>query len=692
MLVNTHYFQEEALRFNKEGSYCRYPRGSYAYKEYWYEQDRRCKQGYSVGGLWIPGTYYFYLNFFPILLKDEVTGRKSRNFPRFIDVDLEYFNIVERARKEKKGIILVKPRRQGFSFKHACLTDHEYNFFPEAKCIIGAFDKKYSTNTMNMALDGLNFLDKHTEWFKQRNPDTREHVKAAYKVIEDGKEVWKGSNSEIRVLTFKDNPFASVGQTASMFLFEEGGTFENIIQSYNISEPCWKDGDDMVGLPCIYGTGGDMEGGTVQFAEMFYEPEKYNLLSFPNIWDENKSHMYCGWFTPASKMRFGDYKDVTGKFKEYNGVPMVDKDGNSIQTLGEQSVRDLWDAKKKGSDEQAYRDAVSQYPLCPAQAFLRSKNVIFPEADLRERLSQIETNQTFLDSSYKGELILLDTGKVELRPVLNRTPIRNFPLRPDDISQIQGIIEIWEKPIVDEFGNIPVDRFGLFLDPVDNDDNSTIKNSLQSCFVFDFYTDRIVAEYTGRTKDVKTYYENVRRLALYYGAKITYENNKKGFFGYMYSMNAVWMLTDVPYHLKDSELIKSSTVGNKSKGVPMDSPAMKAYGERLLNSFLLSQAHGLGDGVCNCYALPSVALLKELVAYERDLNTDRVSSLMVGMIEREQRLKYFRNKSIQANVPSFVDDDFFKRRRGNIDKTRAKVEELLFGDKMSFSDSDFFNQ
>jgi len=41
--------------------------------------------------------------------------------------------LIEQARKEKKGFIMVKPRRTGFSYKNAALVVHEYNFFRNDK-------------------------------------------------------------------------------------------------------------------------------------------------------------------------------------------------------------------------------------------------------------------------------------------------------------------------------------------------------------------------------------------------------------------------------------------------------------------------------------------------------------------------------------------------------------------------------
>jgi len=55
---------------------------------------------------------------------------------------------------------------------------------------------------------------------------------------------------------------------------------------------------------------------------------------------------------------------------------------------------------------------------------------------------------------------------------------------------------------------------------------------LYSIYVFDLFTDTIVAEYTGRTDYANDAHNKVLLLCLYYNAKALYESNKKGLFGY----------------------------------------------------------------------------------------------------------------------------------------------------------------
>jgi len=156
-------------------------------------------------------------------------------------VDYYFFHEKEKARLNNQGLIVAKSRRKGFSFKNASLCAYNFAFLRDSTSIIGAYLDEYSQATMYMALDVLNFLNKNTAWGKRRNPDRKDHVKARFKENLDGNEVWAGYNSEIYTLTFKDNFSAAIGKKAELFLFEEAGKWPNLIQSYMVTAPVFRD-------------------------------------------------------------------------------------------------------------------------------------------------------------------------------------------------------------------------------------------------------------------------------------------------------------------------------------------------------------------------------------------------------------------------------------------------------------------
>lgn len=624
-LIGTKQFLESREHFEKTGSYTKALAGTYQFDAYWDEELKRCMEGYTVGNLWIPGPYYFYLNYFPILGKDDVTGRKKKIFPRFTDVDLEYFLILDKARKEQKGVIMTKPRRTGFSYKNAGVVVHEYNFYRDAKCIIGAYEKKLSENTMNMSLEGLNFLNKNTVWAKPRNPDTREHVMARHQKVIDGVPTWAGYNSEIRRLTFQDNPFSSIGLTANIFLFEEAGLFANIKESYNISEPTWKDGDSMIGLPILFGTAGDMDKGSLQFAEMFYNPEKFNLLAFDNIWDKEKVGTKCGWFLPATRQRFGDYPDPDNNNKL---TPLVDANGNSNEKLALLSIMKFRETKK--GDMKAFRDAITQYPLNTMEAFLVKGNNIFPTELAQDRKAELEGSKIITDSYWNADLKQTQTG-VEFK-LSDKLPIVKFPLQADDDKE--GCVQIFEQPYDDN------PAFGTYIagiDPYDDDQSTT--DSLGCIFIMHAMTGRIVAEYTGRPQTAKEFYEVCRKLLTYYNAICNYENNKKGLFAYFEQKNCLHLLCNTPKILRDQQIISIiRESGNTSKGTNASKEVNK-YARMLIREYMLDQAYNKEVGITNTHTIPSIPLLSEIIYWNEDGNFDRVSALGMLLILRQDRIK-----------------------------------------------------
>ena len=251
--INTAEFSKEALFFEKNKFYISAPEGTFAHKEYWDEQTRRCLEGYSIGGVRITGPHYFYLNFCRIQArtKEGRINRKKESFPSFLDMDYYYFHEVEKAQEEGKGLCITKARRKGFSFKNACLCTYQYNFFRNSNSIIGAYLNEYAQATMDMVLDMVNFLNINTAWKKRRDlKDTREHIQAGYKVDKNS----FGYKSQIYTFTFKDNASASIGKSASLFLFEEAGKWPNLIESYKLSQFLFMDGNIATGTALIFGT------------------------------------------------------------------------------------------------------------------------------------------------------------------------------------------------------------------------------------------------------------------------------------------------------------------------------------------------------------------------------------------------------------------------------------------------------
>lgn len=662
--VNTQLFCTEATHYMKFACYTFAPPGTFEYMQYWDEQDKRCREGYTVGGVRITGEHYAYLNFgrMKATIGEGKKQRKYESFPRFLDMDYYYYHELENAKNDREGMIVAKSRRKGFSYKGAFNLVYEYNWHRDSFNIIAAFMSEYSQTTMNMALDMINFINKETDWAKRKLIDTRGHIKAGFKEKADnGIEIEGGYKSEIMAMSFKDNPFKSIGKSASVMLFEEAGKWPGLIDAYMLSKPLFSDGDIMIGTPIIYGTGGDMEGGTQDFASMFYNPSAYGLRSYQNIWDENAVGE-CGWFVDDSW-----YK-----------LPHVDADGNSDRVSASNQLELQRNLVRKSGNKRAYEKEITQHPRTPQEAFLRTTGNIFPVVDLLERLAYLETHQNIQDADYIVDLIADTDGSIKWKVNPDIYPIKEFPFK-NSHNDTDGAVVLYELPKEAADDQIMWGRYVAGIDPYQQDQAEN-SSSLGSIFIFDTLTLRIVAEYTARPLTARDFYEVCRKLLMLYNAKALYENQIKGLFDYFQYQGCTHLLSDEPKIIRD--IIKKTSVA-RGKGMHM-APQLKEYGEELIKMWLLGPS--TEEGVANLHKIRSIPLLKELINYDPDPNKnyDRVISLMMCMyfIAEKKKIKVSTEEEFTAKDKGFLDHAFFNkgaqgREINNISPTVAKSVKWL---------------
>ena len=169
-----------------------------------------------------------------------------------------------------------------------------------------------------------------------------------------------------------------------------------------------------------------------------------------------------------------------------------------------------------------------------------------------------------------------------------------------------------------------------------------------STIVMNSLTKRIVAEYTGRPRTAKEYYRRTHMLLKYYNAVDNYEQNKKGMYAYFENANALHYLADTPRILKDTQLQKFESRGNRAKGT-MATELVNKWGRELSKTYLEEQAYGKPEGVRNLDILPSIPLTKEFIYWDGDINTDRVSAFGMLMILLEDRAKYTVTDSVRED-------------------------------------------
>lgn len=633
-IKNSDKFRQLALRFLEVGSYCQYPEGTSEYFKYWDEQMDRCKYGYTADdGDFISGYNYFYLNFCPIqrIIYNTITNadgsttiKKTRDlqFPDFYDYDYYFFQAVEQAETEGKHLCALKSRRKGYSYKNAAMACRNYYLFAGSKTYIYASNKQYLTEDgiLTKAWDYMDFIDKNTAWGKKRSVNTQMRKRAGfYTKDEYGNEVELGFKSEIIGVTLKDNPDVVRGKAGKLIIFEEAGSFSELGAAWQIARPSVEQDGMAFGTMIAFGTGGDEDSHFETLKDMFYNPDGYNCLGFDNIWDETPSDKKCGFFIPQYTNM--DFRDDKG-----NRLYM-DVDGNTLRKKSLEYI--LTDRRKvieNATNSVAVDRYVAEHCITPQEACLEFGGNIFPKKELQEQLAKIRINKHLSNHKQVGDLVWNTDGS--LKWVIKKLgDITHYPLKRDDDPT--GSIVIWEHPVPDA----PIGLYILGVDPYDHDQSGT--NSLGSTFVykrfqsFENYYDIIVAEYTGRPQTAEEYYENLRKLAIYYNGRIMYENERKGLFPYFTAKHCDYLLADQPDIISD--IVGNSKVQRK-KGCHMNKQ-IKQWGEGLIKDWLNEEQ---APGKKNLHNILSEPLLEELISYNDTGNFDRVMALMQVMIYREQ--------------------------------------------------------
>lgn len=633
-IKNSDKFRQPALRFLEVGSYCQYPEGTSEYFKYWDEQMDRCKYGYTADdGDFISGYNYFYLNFCPIqrIIYTTINNpdgstkiKKTRDlqFPDFYDYDYYFFQAVEDAEGEGKHLCALKSRRKGYSYKNAAMACRNYYLFAGSKTYIYASNKQYLTEDgiLTKAWDYMDFIDKNTAWGKKRSVNTQMRKRAGFFTKDEyGNEIELGFKSEIIGVTLKDNPDVVRGKAGKLIIFEEAGSFSELGAAWQIARPSVEQDGMAFGTMIAFGTGGDEDSHFETLKDMFYNPDGYNCIGFDNIWDETPSDKKCGFFIPQYTNM--DFRDDAG-----NRIYM-DNDGN---TLRRKSVEYILAERRKVIENATNSVAVDRYVaehcITPQEACLEFGGNIFPKKELQEQLAKIRINKSLSNMKQVGDLVWEADGSLKW-VIKKHGDITHYPLKKDDDPT--GSIVIWEHPMKDA----PIGLYILGVDPYDHDQSGT--NSLGSTFVykrfqdFENYYDIIVAEYTGRPSTAEEYYENLRKLAVYYNGRIMYENERKGLFPYFTAKHCDYLLADQPDIISD---IVGNTKVQRKKGCHMNKQ-IKQWGEGLIKDWLNEEQ---APGKKNLHNILSEPLLEELISYNDTGNFDRVMALMQVMIYREQ--------------------------------------------------------
>ena len=673
ILEDMDYFRPAAIHYQKYGCYTKLRPNANPNSEFgkWIrEETKRCYFGYTreSDGEWITGDMYFFLNYCPIQLtkKDPNNPKKTIrvvDFPKVWEGHYFIFHYLNEARNQGKHAAELASRGKGKSFLGASLLAKRFilgespSVNKKVQCVATASERKYiqgANQLLDMFVYYINFCKLNTQWPSKRLKESVQDMQWTMGYVDLDTGARKGTENAVTGITSKDDESKLRGTRGVLYLLEEAGTFSRLLNLYSVLRPSVEDGNEVWGTIFAYGTAGDSESDFSGMQELMYNPQGYNMLPIPNVYDkEGQGRKYFTIF-------FGGYLNRAECYNE-DGVSDVTKALLEI-------LLDRYKVKYNSTDINAITKRIAEIPITPQEAILRTRGNIFPITELNERLNEIDNNPSEYNDVYVGNLVMDKNGKVDFIPTTDK-PIREFPTKD---NHVMGAIEIFEMP--QKVGEkIPNERYIMSLDNYENDYSETM--SLGSMFVLDLWTDRIVAEYTGRPQFSDDLNEIARKMALFYNAKILYENNKRNTFAYFSKMNCLHLLADTPEYLKQRQLVKVQGYGNSAKGVGATTP-IKNFGFDLIRDWLLKPVtkivHQEGEDievtVPNLKFIRNRALLKELILYNPDINVDRIMSLVQLMLYREEKMVlYGGNPQKKRELPTdyLGNDPFFSNNYDN---------------------------
>lgn len=674
ILEDVDYFRQTAIHYQKTGKFTDLkPNGNKNsdYYKWVTEEVRRCRDGYvrESDGEWVTGDYYFFLNYCPMLISvtdDSGKGKKKNkakrivDFPRFWEGHYWITHYLYKARQEGHHAGELSSRGRGKTYLGAAFLTKRFilgeskDVNREVQCVVTAYERKFISGA-NQILDifkkNIDFLATNTEFPSKKLVNSMQGLQwvMGYKDLDT--DANKGTLNSVIGITSKDDESKLRGSRGVLYLIEEAGTFPRLLNLYSNIRPSVEDGDNVFGQIFFYGTAGDESSDFAAMQEMMYNPRGYNILSLSNVYDKEGQGR----------------KEFTFFFPGYiNMANCYDENGNSDVTRALLNILiDRYTVKYNSSDVNAVTKRIAEIPITPQEAIVRTTGNYFPVTELNARLNQIDNNQRFYDDVLIGTLVSDGEG-VKFVPTTD-TPIRDFPTK--DNKQL-GAIEFYELPVKDSSGKPTYGRYIIGHDPVDDDSSDTM--SLTSTFVFDLFTDQIVAEYTGRQPLANDNFEIVRKLCIFYNAKCLFESNKKGLYSYFEMMHCSYLLADTPEYLKERSLVASIGVGNKGKGVSATLP-INNYANSLIRDWMLkpivsqTKVTEEKDGVMienavetstfNLYNIRNRALIKEAILFNANGNFDRIRALGMVMLYREEYLILYGGDSKSAISSRFLSQD-----------------------------------
>ena len=661
--VNTHLLTEMADYYRENNEYTSFKPNSIAHTKLRKREQYRRKHGFDAPCLLYPdgtihnchitGSHYNFLNYTRMERLDEssiIQGNKNVatkhfDFPKFIDAQYWTFHVMEFVKNNGFHLIIDKTRRGGFSYIMASDSANTVNCNSRKVVIHVAADSKYLTDRgglTDFAISDIRFYEEKSPFVRGILSTTKEDFRLGYK-LRNGVEADNSWKSALLSVSAHNNPDCAIGKDAVVVKVEELSTMENFDDFMNVTEPAMRTGSFVTGTLMAWGTA--TSGNMQVFEQNFYNPLAFHFMPFENVWDRDARSEVCGFFKPY----------CWGLEGLYQGVPGMDKDGNSNLSVGLQIAKQERLDKKASSKSYAdYINYLGQYALMPSESFSSASENIFSSEELtawEDRLRIDSDLRFFTDGMFdesKGKLEFISNARLSAEGKTVYDWIQGVPRRGNEDPH--GCVRIWFFPEYIEkitpagkVKEIPEGLYSITYDPVgvDKEKNEiTNKHSHNSISVWmnphaiNGFKSKKVAAYYGRPDRLEEADMICYQLARFYNCKGTtnVEINRGETVSNFKKWGATSYLAFEPVFVWDASIQEAYS---KTYGYSIGDNAKKLNAIRLLKEYLYEEIgkDEEGNPVRNFHLIYDYQAILELKKWNSKGNFDRVSEMLLRGIE-----------------------------------------------------------
>jgi len=428
--------------------------GKSDYQEFWEEQYDRCINGYQTGGVFLPGRYYWYLNFVPL------RGLMGIQYPWYVDFDQEFFTTVDQVKKYKQtGIIVVKARRKGLSEKvQGGVLSYGSRFIDGYRGAVTAGLETYVTGLRKK------YESSHERFVEEVRLNELENNE---KLIRYGFEIKdpiggyreEGYGGHISFETMFDKAEKLEGEYFHDVVCEESGQYPKLGKVYTSIRPALEFGSIMMGTFFIYGTGGNILSTSKDFKDMWDNASKYGLVK---MWVPG-TRLYYPFFgnkhsevmEDAEGLDFEDLvnnkENINAEIKEIDAIPNL-RHLKKWQRIGCEDVKtaEEYILKKriefsKLPNKKKLKEWNQKYPLTIEEAWTSGGNNNFNDEKIYNKLFELESSEP----KWKPYVLEPIKEKDENGNWVNKVPLEIKARKATRHDESWKIVKIYQHPMPD---------------------------------------------------------------------------------------------------------------------------------------------------------------------------------------------------------------------------------------------------